>query len=76
MCSLFVQEGKIKHSFVRPSAHTLFIARVLYFPISHSNEHRLEVRATCQNTVLVAKVVHFSYDNGKYSNCPIKKVVD
>ena len=27
----------------RLKAHTLFIERVLYFPISHSNKHRLHI---------------------------------
>ena len=28
--------------------HTLFIRRVLYFPISHSNEHRLHILYVCR----------------------------
>ena len=46
-CSFFVRYLKIQHMFteqgVRLKAHTLFIERVLYFPISHSNEHRLHI---------------------------------
>ena len=46
-CSFFVWYGKMQHMFhessVRLKAHTLFMKRVLYFPISHSNEHRLHI---------------------------------
>ena len=45
--SFFVRYGKIQHMSnnqgVRLKAHTLIIVRVLYFPISHSNEHRLHI---------------------------------
>ena len=44
---IFVRYGKIQHMSkeqgVRLKAHTLFLGRVLYFPIPHSNEHRLHI---------------------------------
>ena len=46
-CSFFVRYVILQHMFnewgVRLKAHTLFIERVLYLPISHSNEHRLHI---------------------------------
>ena len=47
MLFIFVRYGKIQQTFneqvVRLKAYTLFIERVLYFPISHSNGHRLHI---------------------------------
>ena len=44
---------------VRLKAHTLFVERVLYFPISHSNEHRLHInRFIC--AVEVQSYIHMS----------------
>ena len=42
-CLFFVRYVKTQHMFNEKGAHTLFIERVLYFPISHSNEHRLHI---------------------------------
>ena len=43
---IFVRYGEIQHMSkeqgVRLKAHTLFLGRVLYFPIPHSNEHRIQ----------------------------------
>ena len=38
----------------RLKAHTLFIQRVLYSPISHSNEHRLHI-------LLHAPVIYYTF---------------
>ena len=52
-CSFVVWYGKIQHSSnkkgIRLKAHTLFIRRVLYIPISHSIEHRLHIFHGCDS---------------------------
>ena len=44
---IFVRYGETPHmskkKSVRLKAHTSFLGRVLYFPIPHSNEHRLHI---------------------------------
>ena len=49
--SFFVRYGQIQNFFnewgVRLKAHTSFVERVLYFPISHTNEHRLHISYSC-----------------------------
>ena len=46
-CSFSVRYGKMQHTSnerdFRLKAHILFIGRVLFFPISHSNEHRFHI---------------------------------
>ena len=41
---------------VRLKAHTLFIGRVLYFPISHSNEHRLHIISKTETYITLRRL--------------------
>ena len=60
--SCSVRYWKILHMFkeygVRLKVHTLFLGRVLYFPIPHSNEHRLHI---ITNPLLAPRITIISF---------------